>query len=136
MNPYEKRYKNLIKSSDKEKWEKMLSLQMKSLGLPAPKPHFKFHSKRKWSVDFAWPDFKIIVEIEGGIWSRWKSGQYSGTGHSHPLGILRDMEKYNAAGFLGYRVFRFAGDEVKSGEAVTFIQAVLEQAKDQLLMQI
>jgi very-short-patch-repair endonuclease len=40
----------------------------------------------------------VAVECEGGIYTRQAHGSISG--------ILRDIEKYNAATSLGWRVFR------------------------------
>lgn len=53
---------------------------------------------RDWRFDFAWPEQMVAVECEGGIYTRQAHGSISG--------ILRDIEKYNAATSLGWRVFR------------------------------
>lgn len=70
---------------------------------PKAERQFHFALGRKYSADFAWPDKKLLVEIEGGI---WKPG---GGAHSHPLGIERDIEKYNLATAEGWRVIRVTG---------------------------
>lgn|SRR5574338_1546952 len=59
---------------------------------------YKFHSKRKWRFDVAFPIQKIAFEIEGGIWV--------GGRHVHPGMFIKDCEKYNEATRLGWRVFR------------------------------
>lgn len=56
--------------------------------------------ERQFRFDYAWPAKKIAVEIEGGIWRK------GGGAHSHPTGILRDIEKYNLAVMQGWRVIR------------------------------
>ena len=38
-----------------------------SYGLPKPVLEWKFHPKRKWQADLAWPELQIAVEIEGGV---------------------------------------------------------------------
>lgn len=53
---------------------------------------------RKFKFDYALPRIKVAIEIEGGI--------YSGRAHGSVTGILRDMEKYNLAAMLGWRVIR------------------------------
>lgn len=58
----------------------------------------KFHPIRKWRFDFAVPEFKLAFEVEGGIWTRGA--------HVNPSGFIKDCEKYNAATFLGWKVFR------------------------------
>ena len=66
--------------------------------IPIPEKEYKFHPKRKWRFDYAWPDYKIALEVEGGIWTKGR--------HVRGTGFLKDMEKYNAATVLGWRVLR------------------------------
>lgn len=61
-------------------------------------PEYKFHPTRRWRFDFAIEDSKIAFEIEGGIWV--------GGRHIHPLGFIKDCEKYNEAAKLGWKVYR------------------------------
>ena len=68
-------------------------------GLPKPVTELEFHPKREWRFDFAWPKYKLALEVEGGI--------HSGGRHTQPAGFLGDMEKYNSAAVLGWRVLRF-----------------------------
>lgn len=70
----------------------------KSVGLPAPTPEHRFDLTRRWRFDYAWPDYKIALEVEGGIWT--------GGRHTRGAGFLGDMEKYNRAAALGWRVIR------------------------------
>ncbi|MFC3107414.1 hypothetical protein ACFOFO_05490 [Undibacterium arcticum] len=97
--------------------EETFALHCKAYGL-TPEREFKFHPSRKWRFDFAWPDRKCAVELEGGIWT--------GGRHTRGSGVIGDMEKYNQAGALGWFVFRFDGGAVKRGEAIKFINEVLE----------
>lgn len=88
-------------------------------GIPTPETEFKFHPTRKWRFDYAWPKLgKIAVEIEGGIWSRGR--------HTRGAGFLADMDKYNAAGKAGWRVFRFTPDQLEKGGAQEFMKDVLK----------
>lgn len=59
---------------------------------------FQFHPTRKWRFDYAIPEHKIALEVEGGVWT--------GGRHTRPQGFLGDIEKYNTATLLGWRVFR------------------------------
>lgn len=69
-----------------------------------------------YRFDFAWPNHDpiVLVEVEGGIWSRGA--------HARPKGIIRDIEKGNRASLAGYVVIRATGDHVKSGQAIKWIQ--------------
>lgn len=61
------------------------------------------------------PDYRIAVEVEGGVWSQGR--------HIRPAGFLGDIEKYNAATLLGWRVFRTTPQELLS---VTFLDMLRE----------
>ena len=73
----------------------------RSMGM-CPETEYQFHNKRKWRFDFAFPEEKVAVEIEGGTFGR-KSRHTTGTGYA------ADCEKYNTATLNGWRVFRFTG---------------------------
>lgn len=59
---------------------------------------YKFHPERRWRFDFAIPEHKIALEVEGGVWTQGR--------HTRPQGFLGDIEKYNTATLMGWRVFR------------------------------
>ena len=85
-------------ASDKARPLMPVELICKADRLPMPTPEFKFWETRKWRFDWCWPDHKVALEIEGGVWTRGR--------HTRGSGFIKDMEKYNAAASLGYRVFR------------------------------
>jgi very-short-patch-repair endonuclease len=66
---------------------------------PEPVREFRFHATRLWRFDFAWPESRVAVEIEGGIWVAGAHGR-----GKHFSG---DCEKYNAATIDGWRVLRY-----------------------------
>jgi hypothetical protein len=112
----------------------MLCKQCKALGLPEPETEQKFHPDRKWKFDYAWPavvanrplydrdariqwagvceDMEITekvslaIEIQGGTYLRGK--------HSRGAGQANDMEKYNEAQRLGWRVLLFDSNMISS----------------------
>lgn len=59
---------------------------------------------RDWRADFAWPDHKLLVELEGGTFTNGR--------HVRPKGFRADCEKYNAAQKLGFIVLRYTSDMV------------------------
>lgn len=67
--------------------------------IPTPCREYRFHPVRRWKFDFAWPDCKLAVEIEGAIWT--------GGRHTRGGGARNDMEKYNTAVLDGWAVLRF-----------------------------
>ncbi|WP_239224983.1 DUF559 domain-containing protein [Acinetobacter baumannii] len=78
---------------------------------------YKFHPKRKWRADFLITGTKILIEVEGGIWS--------GGRHTRGKGYLGDMEKYNEAAAMGYTVLRFSTEQVKAGVAIKQIEQLV-----------
>lgn len=70
---------------------------------------------RRFSFDFVLKSTPVAIEIQGGTWSKGKSGHNSGSG------IRRDCEKSNLAQMYGYTIFKFTSDMVISGEAIAFL---------------
>lgn len=78
---------------------------------------FAFHPDRKWRFDFAWPQRKWALEVEGGTWS--------GGRHTTGKGFQDDCEKYAAAALAGWRVLRATSTQVKDGTALAWLIAAL-----------
>lgn len=78
--------------------------------LAYPEREFRFHPRRKWRFDFAWPQILVAVEIEGGVWS--------GGRHSGGAGMAADCDKYNAAVALGWKVLRFTERQLREADKV------------------
>ena len=112
-----------VKRQSKVKGEKVVSegeaklaSDLKALRISFEQ-EYKFHPKRQWRADFHILETKILVEVEGGIWT--------GGRHTRGKGFIHDMEKYNAATVLGYQVLRFSTEQVKSGLAVRQIEKMV-----------
>lgn len=95
-------------------------------GIEKPETEYRFHPIRRWRFDFAWPDKKIAVEEEGGIWMRGRTGR--GGAHSLPSNIIRDMCKSNEATRLGWKVYRFTPQEIRKGVAQEFMKDIFKRA--------
>ncbi len=87
---------------------------------PRPEREYVFHETRKWRFDFAWPQFKIAVECEGGAWT--------GGRHTRGAGFVADCEKYNAAAMRGWLVFRFTGNMINSRTAIDVLNEVIPES--------
>jgi very-short-patch-repair endonuclease len=112
--------------SSKEDLEIALLTQIRQLQLEEPLREFmaiKKESGRSFRWDFAWPDHRLLVEIQGDIWAG-KRGEESG--HTSGVGLLRDYEKNNLAVYYGWRVLFFASNTIHSGEAVNQIEQFLK----------
>lgn len=66
---------------------------------------YAFHPKRKWRFDFAIVEKKIAIEYEGIFATKSR--------HTTVAGYSKDVEKYNAAAKLGWRVLRYTAKNYK-----------------------
>jgi len=98
--------------------EDLLAWQMDQVGIHYLRQH-RFCPGRQWRFDFALLERRqdVAVEVEGGVWC--------GGRHVRGKGFEADMEKYNAAALLGWRLLRFSPSMVESGEALKVIEKVL-----------
>ena len=79
-----------------------------------------FHPTRKWRMDFqvgfsAHP--RLAVEVDGGTFTNGR--------HARGDGIAEDCVKYAEALCLGWRVLRVTGAQVKSGQALRWVERLL-----------
>lgn len=106
--------------SEKSRGEEAFAFHVKAEGLPVPEREYRFdEGKRLWRFDFAWPEKKIAVEIEGGIWSRGR--------HVRGSGFENDCRKMNEAAAQGWFVYRFSSGMVQKGEAIAAMVRVFER---------
>ncbi len=98
---------------EKRAWQRAFDQLCAAAGLPCPTHEFYFHPTRKWRIDVCWPDFMTALEIEGGIWS--------GGRHVHPIGFIKDCEKYNEIAIAGYRLLRCSKQDADSGKVLELV---------------
>lgn len=79
---------------------------------------YRFHPERRWRFDYAIPSHMIALEVEGGVWT--------GGRHTSPKGFLGDIEKYNAATLLGWRVFRTTPDALLTSATLKLIKQAIQ----------
>lgn len=82
---------------------------------------FRFHPTRRWRFDAAWPERKVFVELNGGIWT--------GGRHTRGDGYRRDMEKLNAATMLGWVGLQFWTNDLELSpiQVIETVANLLEQ---------
>src|SRR5260363_285461 len=100
--------------------EAQFALRVRGAQLPAPPRASRVDAARRWQFVFAWPNWKIAGECEGGMWTQGR--------HTRALGFEADCSKYNAATVQGWRVLRFTAGMVKSGAAVELLTQAIQQA--------
>jgi very-short-patch-repair endonuclease len=103
-----------VKHDYKAEFEQQLSL----VGIQFER-EFYFAQSRKWRSDWRIQGTKILIEFEGGLFKKRAAG------HSSVTGILRDIEKYNAAAIAGWLVIRITPKHVMSGQALKWVEDAL-----------
>ena len=104
-------------------------------GAPRPVPQYRFGAHavggpgrglrerleakrlRDWRFDFAWPEFKVAVELDGGVFMGGPRG-HKGI-HYHG-----DCQKNNAAVCLGWKLLRYTIKDLQQRPAAVVAQIV------------
>ena len=99
--------------------EETMAWHLKAAGLPEPVREYRFAAPigRAWRFDFAWPDRKVALEVEGGT---WVNGAHNRGAH-----FESDAEKYNSAALLGWTVLRVTAAMVNDGRALALVERAL-----------
>lgn len=93
------------------------------LGTPCI-PEYRFHPVRRWRFDYAFPEYKVALEVEGGIWVKGR--------HINPAGFTKDMEKYNTASSMGWAVVRCEPRKLYTQETIDLLRDAINFRKAQL----
>lgn len=105
-----------------------LQLLCKANGLLMPKREYRFDDERKWRFDYAWLDWRIALEVDGGIFGRGKPcpacKRRRAGAHSSVKDMLKDIEKMNVAQLRGWKVMRCIPDDVKTGKVLTLLRGI------------
>jgi len=99
-------------------------LQAKAANLAPIASEFLFHPQRRWRLDFAWLAEKVAVEVHGGIWTENGSGR-----HATGAEPQSDREKMNEAQLLGWIVLEVTERHIKSGLALCWLEAALNERR-------
>jgi very-short-patch-repair endonuclease len=82
--------------------EEAFAIAWRVLNGPPFEREYKFAlPPRQWRFDFAWPEAKIAVEIDGGVHEGPARGR-----HMRQAGYEKDAEKMANAALMGFRVIR------------------------------
>lgn len=100
--------------------ERITEALIKDAGLPTPIREFRLCEDRKWRGDFVWAltdDRKVLLEVEGAVWSNGR--------HTRGSGFIKDCEKYNECAIRGFTVIRVTAEHVKNGQMIEWVKRAL-----------
>ena len=97
--------------------EDLFAMQLDAAGLGGYVREFQAIPGRKFRFDFCWKQQRLLVEINGGT--------YSKGAHSTGTGIARDYEKIRLGQACGWEVYPFDTKEVKNGSALAAVEKYL-----------
>jgi len=115
----------------------------RSMGLPEPVTEYRFGAiasggigkglrerlketgLKDWRMDYAWPDQKVALEVEGGVWVNGA--------HNRPAHFLSDMAKYNAAGAMGWIVLRCQPKDLMKATTVEMVKRAMVNRRNSYL---
>lgn len=92
--------------------EETLALHIRADKLEQPIREYAFDAARGWRFDFAWPKLHFAVEVDGEV-------------HRIRERFHSDIHKGARALMLGWAVLHVSGREVRSGEAIQWVKALL-----------
>lgn len=99
--------------------EAHLAWHIRVSGLPTPEREYRAIPGRKHRFDFAWPNFKLLLDVQGGIFNKGK--------HGRGLGIMQDQEKLNLATIEGWHVMQVSTRHVTQGQAIQWLRRFFEK---------
>lgn len=94
-----------------------LPLLCRSLKVAEPVTEYRFAPPRRWRFDFAWPDRRLALEVQGAIFTQGR--------HTRGPALLKEHEKLNTAASLGWRVLFCTPQQIANGEAIQWIERSL-----------
>jgi len=104
------------------KLETKLLRAIRDAGLPRPVREHRFHNVRRWRFDLAYPDCKVAIEVDGGVYTRGR--------HTTGRGYTADQYKGNMAIEMGWLVLHYTTTMLSKRQ----INETVEQIRRVLLM--
>jgi hypothetical protein len=116
---WQRRKKKAAKGHTHDEAASQFRLLCKASGLPMPVTEYVFAPPRKWRWDYAWPEEKIALEVDGGIFTHGA--------HVRGARILLTHEKLNAAACLNWRILYRVPRNLCTDETITILRGVLTE---------
>lgn len=107
----------------------LFAAMLRQARLPLPVAEHRFDTRpadktarpkipRGWRWDFCWPEAKLALECQGGVWSGGKHGRGSG--------VVKDMDKTSEGAAQGWRVIQVTPDALCTATTIDRIRRALD----------
>ncbi len=83
-------------------------------GIPIPLREQPVCEGRRWKMDFYWPIYSVVVEVEGGVWQQGR--------HTRGAGYIADCEKYNEISLRGLTLIRVTPKDLETGKVFDWLR--------------
>ena len=96
---------------------------LRAAGLPEPVAQYRDKKTfgRGFAWDFAYPEARLLIEVQGGQWANGK------TAHTWGKSFQRDCEKLNAAQLAGWRQLNFCRGMIDAGDVAEIVKEALKR---------
>ncbi len=117
---------NFKNSAKRGQLEDVLAQQLHNAGHKGFRRNCRFIPGRRFEADFFFPDLRLVVEVDGGLWM-------ARGGHTSGQGAKRDRERDILAYISGQNItIRVATDHIKSGEAIAWLNEIIPIRRQEL----
>lgn len=117
---------NLKNSQKRGALEDVFTVQLGKAGISGFVRNSRFIPKRRFEADFYFPELRLVVEVDGGLWM-------PRGGHTSGGGAKRDRERDILAYITGQILtIRVATDHIRTGEAIDWVTEIIGIRKKEL----
>jgi hypothetical protein len=95
-------------------------------GLPRPLHQWRGHPTRDFIYDFAWPNERVVLEVDGGI---YPDRQGRRGAHGSVTGILKGMEKSNLTQLVGLLILRVPYEDYLTMDTVDLCKRAIDHQR-------
>jgi hypothetical protein len=115
------------KMSDSYLEKRLAKLIAAAPEIPAPVQEFRAIPARRYRWDFAWPEHRLLLEVNGGAWMK--------SSYSHKSGpqIVRDYTKNNLAVAAGWKILYCESSMISKKKIIEYLADYFQaEAADQV----
>ncbi|MFH1744504.1 MAG: hypothetical protein ABIH23_36330 [bacterium] len=92
-------------------------------GLPKPTFEHRF-CDRRWRLDVAWPEYRIAIECQGGLFLP------GGGRHNRGAAMLKEYEKLNTLAQMGWSVIFVIPQDLCLVSTVEMVKRCMSESED------